>query len=119
MSRSHELGRRGEDLAAALLRRDGWTILHRNWRFRHKEIDIVAERAGMVAFVEVKTRAGRRFGHPLDAVTASKRRDLAAAARVWVERHGRARQSYRFDAIWVLTENGTTRVQHIQDAWRL
>ncbi len=119
MARSHELGRRGEDLAAALLRREGWSILHRNWRFRHKEIDLVAERAGTVAFVEVKARAGGGFGHPLHAVTASKRRDLAAAARVWVARHGQGGQSYRFDAVWVLRENGVTHVEHVQDAWRL
>lgn len=119
MARSHDLGKHGEDLATSLLRREGWAILHRNWRFKHKEIDIVAERAGTVAFVEVKTRSGRRFGHPLDAVTSAKRRDLAAAARVWVARHGRAGQCYRFDAVWVLRENGTTHVKHIQDAWRL
>lgn len=119
MARSHEVGRRGEDLAASLLRKDGWTIRHRNWRFRHKEIDLVAERDGTVAFVEVKARAGRRLGHPLDAVTAAKRRDLGTAARAWVARHGRAGQSYRFDAVWVLTEGDATQVRHVPDAWRL
>lgn len=119
MARSHQLGRRGESLAAALLERGGWIILDRNWRFGHKEIDLVAEREGTVAFIEVKARSGRAFGHPLDAVTARKRRELEIAARVWIARHGRPGRSYRFDAVWVLREKGRVSVRHVEDAWRL
>ncbi|MBW3553854.1 MAG: YraN family protein [Gemmatimonadetes bacterium] len=119
MARSHELGRRGEALAATLLDGGGWTILDRNWRFGHKEIDLIAERDGTVAFIEVKARSGRGFGHPLDAVTARKRRELEIAARVWIDRHGRPGQSYRFDAVWVLRERGGLSVRHVEDAWRL
>ena len=119
MARSHQLGKRGESLAAALLERGGWTILDRNWRFGHKEIDLIAEREATVAFIEVKARSGRGFGHPLDAVTARKRRELEIAARVWIARHGRPGRSYRFDAVWVLRERGGVSVRHVEDAWRL
>lgn len=119
MGRSHEVGTRGESLAAELLRRGGWTILERNWRFRHKEIDVIAERSGTVAFVEVKARSGAAFGHPLEAVTGRKRRDLAVAARAWVARHGRPGQTYRFDAVWVLREGRAVSIRHVEDAWRL
>lgn len=119
MARAHELGVRGEGLAVAHLRRTGWRILATNWRFGHKEIDVVAERDGIVAFVEVKTRSGTRFGHPLEAVTGRKRRDLATAARGWIARHGRAGGLYRFDALYVLRVGAETTVRHIEDAWRL
>ena len=119
MGISHATGRRGEALAAALLRRRGWRILGRNWRFHHKEIDLVAERGGVVAFVEVKTRSGDAFGHPLEAVTVRKRRELAVAARGWIARHGCRGQTYRFDAVWVLREGDRVSVRHVEDAWRL
>ena len=51
-----ELGRIGESLAAVYLEQRGWRIVERNVRFREGEIDIVAARAGVLAFVEVKTR---------------------------------------------------------------
>lgn len=119
MARSHELGKRGEDLAAELLQRRGWRVIARNWRFRHKEIDLVAERDATVAFVEVKARTSTSFGHPLDAVDCAKRRDLTVAARAWVARHGRWGQSYRFDAVTVIREGSATTVEHVEDAWRL
>ena len=68
------LGDRGEQLAADHLVRAGWTVLHRNFRLGKKEIDLVARRGEVVAFVEVKTRGGRGYGHPLEAITWKKRR---------------------------------------------
>ncbi len=59
MSSSHALGRTSEDLACAFLKSAGWRILERNYRAGHKEIDIIATRARVIAFVEVKARAGR------------------------------------------------------------
>lgn len=119
MARSHDTGDRGERLAAELLGRRGWRILARNWRFGHKEIDLVAEREGTVAFVEVKARSGTAFGHPLEALTARKRADLATAARGWVARNGRAGEAYRFDAVYVLRTPRGVEVRHVEDAWRL
>lgn len=119
MARSHELGRRGEKLAESHLRRCGWRILERNWRFHHKEIDLVAQRGQVVAFVEVKARAAGGLGRPLESITAAKRRDLGIAARGWIALRGRAGESYRFDAVAVLQDRAGTRVEHVEDAWRL
>ncbi len=118
MARAHDLGRRGEELAAAYLRSRGWRILDRNWRFHHKELDLVAERAGVIAFVEVKARTGTG-AHPLEAITAAKRRELGVAARGWIARRGRAGASYRFDAVTVTRRAGRVRLEHVPDAWRL
>ncbi len=119
MAASHELGRRAEAAVADYLRAAGWYILATNWRFRHKEIDLIARRAGVVAFVEVKCRSGRTFGHPAEAVTAGKRRDLAAAARAWVARQPAGPAIFRFDVCAVTTgPDGRLRVEHLEDAWR-
>jgi putative endonuclease len=119
MADTHDYGRAAERHAAELLEGDGWTILHRNWRWGHKEIDLVARRAGLVAFVEVRARRRARYGHPLETVTWSKRRDLAAAARAWIGRHGCAGDAYRFDVVWVLGAASRLAVHHEEGAWQL
>lgn len=119
MARPHRFGRRAEDLAVAHVASRGWRVLERNWRFHHKEIDIVAERDGVVAFVEVKARRADGWGHPLEAITATKRRDLTTAARGWIAAHGHRGQSYRFDAVVVVRGKDRTTVEHFEDAWRV
>ncbi len=120
MGAGHELGRRGEALAAELLEAAGWRILARNFRYRRKEIDLIARRGAVVAFVEVKARAGPAFGHPLEAVTPAKRREIETVARAWVARFGKPADTYRFDTVAVLCEEGRPpRLLHVEDAWRL
>ena len=114
------LGDRGEGIAADHLERAGWTILDRNFRMGRKEIDLVARRGEVVAFVEVKTRGGRGYGHPLEAITALKRREIQRVAQVWVERHGRDGDVYRYDAVAVLIlAGGEPQIEHVEDAWRM
>lgn len=80
-------GARGEDLAAAHLRGLGWQIVERNFRGRGGEIDIVAMDGKELVFVEVKTRGGRRFGQPEEAVDRRKAACLSRAARdYWQQR---------------------------------
>lgn len=114
------LGDRGETLAASHLERAGWTIVDRNFRMGRKEIDLVARRGEVVAFVEVKTRAGLGFGHPLDAITWKKRREIQQVAAAWVTRFGRPGDLYRFDAVAVrLAAGGAPLLEHVEDAWRM
>jgi putative endonuclease len=120
MARPHHFGRVCEDIAARVLTDSGWHILARNFRDGPREIDIIAHRESVVAFVEVKGRADAEHGHPLEAIGFRKRRELATAARAWIARHGSSRALYRFDAISVVRgESGPWRVEHIEDAWRL
>ncbi len=119
MATSHELGRTSESLAADYLVARGYSILERNYRVGHKEIDLIAQRDCVVAFIEVKARAGARFGHPLEAITWSKRREISYVARVWIAAHGRADLVYRFDAVAVLWADREPVIEHVPDAWRL
>ena len=112
------LGAWGEELAARHLERQGWTIAARNYRVGRKEIDLVAMRGEVVAFVEVKTRSGEALGHPLEAVTPRKRAEIASVAAGWLERHGRDSLVCRFDAIAILPgPDGEPVVTHLEDAW--
>lgn len=119
--KGHDLGPLGEELAARHLIRDGYTILSRNYRFGHREIDLIVSRGGVVAFVEVKSRSGLGYGHPLAAITALKRREVERVAHRWIQRHGRPGTQYRFDAVAVLLEGpgSEARIEHLVDAWRL
>jgi putative endonuclease len=112
-------GELGERIAERWLRRQGWRIVQRRFRSGHRDIDLVAERDGLVAFVEVKARRGQRFGDPVEAVTWKKQRELGRSARVWIARHGRAPEAYRFDVIGVLVTGPHVRVRHIENAFPL
>jgi putative endonuclease len=115
-----ELGDRGEDLAARFLQSAGWSILLRNFRMGRKEIDLVVRRGEIVAFVEVKTRAGAGFGHPLEAITWKKRREIQQVATAWIDRFGGAKDIYRFDAVGIRFETGKPpSIEHVEDAWRM
>lgn len=119
MAASHELGIRAERMAASALECAGWQILHRNWRFGHKEIDLVVRRGRQVAFVEVKCRSGSRYGAAAEAVTHGKRRDLAIAAAGWIARHARAGDAFRFDLVAISGPADRPEITHLEDAWRL
>jgi putative endonuclease len=112
------LGARGEERAARYLARRGWRILARNVRAGGVELDLVAARAGTVAFVEVKTRRGRRHGAPEEAVDARKQARLVRGARAWLhEQRPRARR-VRFDVlVCEVDAAGVWELRHLEDAF--
>lgn len=96
------LGAAGENRAAHYLMRRGYRIVARNVRADRVEIDIIARRGRVLAFVEVKTRRTRAYGFPEDAVDARKRARLVRGAAAWLHlNRGQRRpgQSIRFDVI--------------------
>ncbi|MEK7153160.1 MAG: YraN family protein [Patescibacteria group bacterium] len=82
-----ETGRKAEAVAAAFLVRKGCAIVERNWRTRWCEIDILAQRAGVLYFCEVKYRLHSRQGSGVDYITAKKHKQMQFAARFWVGAH--------------------------------
>jgi len=112
-----ELGRRGEDLAASLLRGAGYRVLSRNWRAGRYEIDLVGSRGGEVVFVEVKTR--RPGPQPAsESVTPAQRRNIGRAAAAWMRMNPGVGRSFRFDLVAVTwPENGGPRVRYIPGAF--
>ncbi len=117
----HKRGLEGERCAISYLRRRGWSVLHHRFRMGRIEVDIVASRGHVVAFVEVKTRWGGAFGSPLEAIPWTKRRDIARVAQAWIDRHGRPDHEYRFDVIGIVLGAGarSARIEHVADAFRM
>jgi putative endonuclease len=115
--RAQALGALGERVAARWLERSGWAIVARRFRSGHRDLDLVARRGEVVAFVEVKARRGLALGDPVEAVGAGKQRQVARSAWVWIDRHGRPGEVYRFDVIGVLFGPAGVRVRHVADAF--
>jgi len=87
MAAKDDLGRAGEDRAARHLESLGYSIVDRNWRCRAGEIDIVATIGRDLVVVEVKTRSGSGFGHPLEAIDGAKKARLWRLAMAWIAEH--------------------------------
>ena len=91
--------------------------MDRNWRSsRHGEIDLVVEKAGVLAFVEVKTRSGPGFGTPAEAITAAKAARLRRLALSYLADH-RHKGDIRFDVAEVRMERGEVVVDVIENAF--
>jgi putative endonuclease len=118
MNRALELGQRGEALAWNFLRKQGYTILEKNYRTRFGEIDLVAEKEGVIVFLEVKTRRDHRFGAPEEAVEWRKRQKLVRVAQAFLQTKGLEEKEVRFDILSV-TWNGVDepRFSLFQDAF--
>ncbi|HEV3415100.1 MAG TPA: YraN family protein [Puia sp.] len=80
-------GKRGEELAAEWLIRQGYDILHRNWRHRRWEIDIIAARKDVIHLIEVKSRKSNAYGPPEKSVNRKKIEHLLQAAAGWLLDH--------------------------------
>lgn len=115
MAEHNDFGKAGEDIAVDYLTAEGYRVLDRNWRSGHKELDIVAEKDGVLVVVEVKSRKSNRYGNVVDAVSPSKIRKVVMAADAYI-RYNRIDFPVRFDVICILESNG--HIDHIVDAFR-
>ncbi len=106
MARNVEVGALGEELAAGHLVERGMVVLERNWRCRYGEVDVIAEDGGAVVFVEVKTRTGRGYGTPAEAVTFAKQTRIRRLAGLWLREQPRGWQTVRFDVVAVVIAPG-------------
>ncbi len=110
-------GREGEAAAARYLEKKGYKILERNFSVRGGEVDIVAEKEGLVFAVEVKSRSNRAFGTPQEAVTPWKARRLLRAGRAYCRRHNISVSKLRADVIAIEADgSGALNIRHYQNA---
>ena len=111
-------GIKGEELATLFLRKNGYTVLEVNWRFKNLEADIIAVMEGVMIVAEVKTRATNFYGDPETFVNKQKQRNLIKAANEYI-RYKQLDLEVRFDIISVIlgkvAEEAT--INHIQDAF--
>jgi putative endonuclease len=97
-----QLGRAGEDRAAAWYLAHGYAVLDRNWRCPRGEIDLICARRRTLVFVEVKARTSATHGHPFEAVTQAKQRRLVRLAFTYLHNQTVHWAELRFDVVAVL-----------------
>jgi len=116
MAEHIELGKQGEELAVSFLLEKGFVILHRNWRCRHEELDIVARDGIFLVFVEVKTRRNIYHGMPEEAVSLTKQRLLVNAADTYIT-HFNLDLEARFDIIAIHFRDEIPIIRHFPEAF--
>ena len=113
-----ELGIRGEEMAAAYLRRKGFRIVEVNARCRLGEIDLVAMEGETVVIVEVKSKGGRSHGCPEEMLTAAKQRRLTLLARTYLQHRRWLSRPARFDVVAIDWEGSAgERIRYYRDAF--
>ena len=121
MSAPQDRGRRGEELVGRYLEADGWTILARNYRSRYGEIDLIVQKEGIIAFVEVKARKADGIALPREYVDVKKQRRLIKTAIQYLSSTGVELQP-RFDVFEVKLHSQTGAVigyKYIENAFEV
>lgn len=114
---THIVGKRGEDTAAVYLEQNGYTILHRNYRIRRGEIDIIAHKDSVLVFVEVKSLPSGNIETLAEKLNAQKQKRIVETAKCYLSKYRQYSNDYiRFDVIVVdMPEFGP--VYHLENAF--
>ena len=116
MAEHNKLGKKGEELAVALLQEKGYAILETNWRFQSFEIDIIAQKNNTLVVVEVKTRSSIEFGLPQDFVKPTQIQRMVKAIDQYITLNSLDLE-VRFDIIAIHKISLEYHVEHIEDAF--
>ncbi len=116
MATHNELGVLGEDIATRYLLQKKYTILDRNWRWKKKELDIIALDGEYLVFVEVKTRKLGFLENPKDAVTKKKQKFIIEGANAYIESKN-LEHEVRLDIISIIIKGKDEIIEHIEDAF--
>jgi len=105
MAQHNETGRTGEALATVFLTKNGFSILHTNWKHGKNEVDIIASRDSCLHFIEVKTKAGKGFGQPEQRVNTRKIRRMKEVAEYYLF-HNPGWKFIQFDIVSITMQDG-------------
>ena len=111
-----ELGKEGERLAVNYLKMKQHRILHKNYRYRRGEIDIISKFENQLIATEVKTRETEIFGPPHSAVSKSKQRQIISVMNAFIEQSD-GTEEVRFDVISIVLGKQKTEIEHIESAF--
>ena len=116
MAEHNDLGKEGESMAGNYLVAKGYKIRAKNYRFQKAEVDILAQKSGVLVAVEVKTRSTTEFGNPQDFVSPKQIRNLVKAVNAYLQEFSLDLE-VRFDVIAIVkTANGLS-IEHLEDAF--
>ena len=116
--KSNLIGAYGEHLAAKFLREDKYNIKAANFKTYNGEIDLIAEKDGVICFVEVKTRQIGGMTAPADAVNVHKQENIKSAASVYINKWADDTLQIRYDIIEVFVQGKELqKLNHIKNAF--
>lgn len=110
---NYEKGNIGENTAYDYLKKKGYQILERNYRYFTGEIDIIAQYENYIIFVEVKYRKTTINGYPREAVKKSKQNKIRKTALYYISEKNVQNNDFRFDVVEILDKN----IEHIENAF--
>ncbi len=113
------IGKWGEAQAIEYLKKKRYRILAANFFARFGEIDIIAEKKGVVAFVEVKLRKNDKYAAAREFVSSAKCEKIRISAQLWLSKNNTKSQP-RFDVIEIYAPNGAdgpVSIEHIENAF--
>lgn len=113
------LGKEGERIAEAYLKKKGYKIVERNYRCVLGELDLIVLDRRVLVFVEVKTRTGNGFGTPFEAVELRKQQKMIQAAQYFIAQKGLQQRDSRFDVVGISWPGREPMVEHIENAFEL
>lgn len=116
MAQHNELGKKGEEWAKKFLDEKGYEIIHTNWRWKHKEIDLIARDSDDLVFCEVKTRRTDYFETPSETISQQKQQFLIEAADFFITEND-INLNARFDVLVIYTNRKPPKMVHIKEAF--
>ncbi len=113
------IGRDGEKRALTFLKKRGFAILATNYRFKTGEIDIIAQKRGLIAFIEVKTRLSTRYGYPEEAIDKKRQRRMIQTAKHFlISKNLYDKKEIRFDVLALLRKADGYTIEYFENAFR-
>ena len=112
-----KLGKKGEALAEEYLKRKGFRILKRNYRYGHKEIDLIGKDGNTIVFIEVKAGRSKSFGAPHERVNLRKQKNLIEVAYDFIQKENITDCDFRFDVLAISYQQGEEIIDHIKNAF--
>lgn len=99
LNRRQQYGKQGETIATHFLKRQGYTIIQRNYRAKTGEIDIIAKDGDVFVFVEVKSRLTDSYGSPKASITRNKQKKITRTAMYYMKEAQQSGAAARFDVV--------------------
>lgn len=116
MYNKQQIGKIGEDIAAEYLKKQGYSIMERNFRCKQGEIDMIAMDKEEIVFIEVKTRLSLNYGLPSEAVNQQKKRHLMKTIQYYLYQRNLEDHFIRMDVVEIYIRHNKAYINHIKQA---
>ena len=117
LSKNQQFGQKSEALAVKHLKKNKYKILTQNYRTKLGEIDIIAKDKDTLAFVEVKARKSKEYGHPKEAVTPRKQKKISMVALHYLKATNQSHAKARFDVVAISFADSKPEIEIIKNAF--